>query len=425
MNLLTTLSFVLLAAHAMRVEGPGAALFWLFALLLPLARGGWRHMVMAGLLFCGVVLWAEVAVQLVGQRLLLQLPWYRLAAILSGVLLVTLAAALLQLRRVRALRGEGGASGLAFLLVVAILAVVRQKAPFDILLFDRFYPGGGWVAVFLLGCYASWLLTKMAADGEGKWRRLAWSLFSLVFFLQLGLGLLGLDVFLMTGKLHLPIPALIVAGPLYRGEGLFMLVLFAVTILLVGPAWCSHLCYIGAWDNLAAHSRKRPAPLPGWTRALRWAICGLVFASPVALKVAGVPTLAALLLAAVFGLGGLAVMALWSRQSGTMAHCTVYCPMGLLATLLGRINPWRVVIAEGCCSCGLCSRSCRYGALSGSDIRLLRAGQSCSLCGDCLGACPHGHLHYRFPGLSRNGARTAFLVMAVTLHAVFLGVARL
>ena len=35
MTPLTTLSFVLLAAHAMRVEGPGAALFWLLALLLP------------------------------------------------------------------------------------------------------------------------------------------------------------------------------------------------------------------------------------------------------------------------------------------------------------------------------------------------------------------------------------------------------
>ena len=55
----------------------------------------------------------------------------------------------------------------------------------------------------------------------------------------------------MTGKLHLPVPALIVAGPVYRGSVGFMLILFLCTILLVGPAWCSHLALHAAFLGVA------------------------------------------------------------------------------------------------------------------------------------------------------------------------------
>ena len=425
MTPLAIFSFLLLAAHALRGDGAGAALFWVFAACLAWIRGTWRHPTMAGLLLFGAFLWGETTLQLIGQRLALGQPWYRLAMILGVVTLVTLFAALLQARRSRG-REEGRfAPALTFLLICATLALARQKVPFDIILVDRFFPSGGWPAIFLLGLYGAWLVGKMERDQGGRWRRLAWGLFSAVFFLQLILGLLGWHRFLMTGNLHLPIPALIAAGPLYRGEGFFMIILFAVTVILVGPAWCSHLCYIGAWDNWAARGRPRAWVLPGWVKALRWGIAGVVLATAALLPVVGASSFVAVGLAALFGLGGLLVMVLGSRRGGVMVHCTVYCPMGLLANVFGKLSPWRVKVAKGCCNCGLCSRSCRYGALSGSDLRDLRAGFSCSLCGDCLSACPHGHLHYRFPGLSAKAARSAFLVMVVVLHAVFLGVARL
>ena len=46
-----------------------------------------------------------------------------------------------------------------------------------------------------------------------------WLIFSIIFFTQLILGVAGVDKLLMTGKLHLPVPALIAAGPLYRAGG--------------------------------------------------------------------------------------------------------------------------------------------------------------------------------------------------------------
>jgi len=84
-----------------------------------------------------------------------------------------------------------------------------------------------------------------------------------------------------------------------------------------------------------------------------------------------------------------------------------------------------VTVSPQCSGCGKCSRACRYGALRPEDLARNRPGLTCTLCGDCIPACPHGHLSYAFPGLSPKTARTMFLVCVLTLHTVFLGVARM
>lgn len=379
----------------------------------------------------GVVLWAFQTQSLVAWRMSFGLPWVRLAAILGAVSLVHLAAALL-------LAGEAGRRifgpvrprdmvfTAAAALVAAILFLAREKTPFPLLLGERFLPGSGpvWIALFALygGLLAGWMLDGPTA----RIRARIWSLFSAVFFGQLLLGLAGWEGFLMTGKLHLPVPALILSGPLYRGEGFFMPILLAASLLLVGPAWCSHLCYIGAWDDrLARLHRGRPKPLPAWAPRLRWALLAAAVAAPLTLRALGVGWTWALGLAAAFGLAGVGVMALASRPSGTMVHCTAWCPIGLMNNLIGRVLPWRVSIDSSCTGCGLCARACRYNALTRADLERKRPGLTCSLCGDCLPRCPHGHLGYNFPGLDRDRARQAFITLVTALHAVFLAVARI
>jgi len=108
------------------------------------------------------------------------------------------------------------------------------------------------------------------------------------------------------------------------------------------------------------------------------------------LRAAGAPVSTALVLAAGFGLAGVGIMLVASRRMGVMVHCTAWCPMGAVANYLGRLNPFRVRIREG-----------------------------------CTGSCPHGAMHYAFPGLSHERARALFTVLAVSAHAVFLGVARI
>lgn len=431
---LAVLGHLLLAAHALR-QGEWALCAALAALpLLLLTRRGAARLVAALALVLGALLWVDAGLGFVRLRLAFGQDWLRLALIIGGVTLASLAAGLWLLgRRAQELFHKGREvefpQAVAFALAAVLLAVARAKASVPLLLADRFLPGSGWLEILALSLYAAWLAGAFADPARHKrLRPRVWALFSAVFFGQLLLGLLGLQDFLMTGRLHLPVPALIAAGPIFRGGGLFMAILFASTVLLVGPAWCSHLCYIGAWDDACSRlGPKLPAPV-----SARWRLWGratalvLTCGGALALRLLGVDALTAVWLAAGFGLAGVGVMLVVSRRLGVMAHCTAYCPIGLAGNLLGRLIPWRVRIDLGTCTrCGTCSRVCRYSALSPQDIEAGTPALSCTLCGDCIGACPHDSMHYRFPGLPRPAARAAFLTLVAALSAVFLGVARI
>ena len=111
----------------------------------------------------------------------------------------------------------------AFALTAFILIIARLKAPFTILLADRLLPGLGWVEIAILGVYASFLATKMTGRKDNRRLRLTiWLAFSAVFFLQFIIGVAGADMFLMTGTLHVPVPAVVIGGPIFRGERFFM-----------------------------------------------------------------------------------------------------------------------------------------------------------------------------------------------------------
>ncbi|MEW6756281.1 MAG: 4Fe-4S binding protein, partial [Candidatus Latescibacterota bacterium] len=243
-----------------------------------LAPRRWAAQVCQVLLAGGALVWVDTGVRLARLRLAAGEPWLRMALILGGVALATAACGLLfrtpPLRTRYRLAGvPAGPSTAAFLLTLVLLAVIQLGVERPMLLLERFLPGSGWLEVAGLAAWAAWVTEKMLVRRQSaRWRRRVWGLFSLVFFAQLVAGLAGAERFLMSGELHLPVPALILAGPLYRGQGFFMLVLFAVTVLLVGPAWCSHLCYIGAWDSAAAHRLRRPRPLPPWRHGVRAAI---------------------------------------------------------------------------------------------------------------------------------------------------------
>lgn len=314
----------------------------------------------------------------------------------------------------------------AALVTGSLLAIVQAAVRRPMLLAERFLPGAGWAEVVLLAVYAGWVAGHLMDRRQvGVWRRRIWTLFSAVFFGQLLFGLAGAERFLMTGKLHLPIPALIVAGPLYRGEGVFMPILLAVTLLLVGPAWCSYLCYIGAWDLNFAKQRKKPAKMPRWRGWVRVGVLLAIAAVALGLRLLGVSGAVATGLGATFGLLGVGLMVFGSRRKGVMVHCTSFCPIGVIATVAGRLSPFRMRIKTGCSDCGACSFACPYDALRPEDIARRRPGLSCTLCGDCLKYCRGSFIEYRFLRLAPETARALFFVLVASLHAVFLGVARI
>lgn len=314
----------------------------------------------------------------------------------------------------------------AFFLTAIMLGGMQQYLPKPMLLVERYLPGWGWFQVVLMAIYAAWLTEKFLNPSvAASLRPRIWLLFSVVFFAQLFLGLAGFKEMLMTGKLHLPLPALIIAGPLYRGHDFFMPILFIATVLLVGPAWCSHLCYFGAWDSLFSRRCQVPGQLPAFAAKIRLLLLTLVVLLALILRYLQVGWLPAIICAALFGLAGVAVMLAVSRRNGVMTHCVSFCPVGLLGNWIGRLSLFRIRIADGCIECQICRNACRYNALNVEDIRLRRPGSTCTLCGDCISACHSGQIGYALPWLSSQSARTIFLVLIISLHAIFMAVARI
>ena len=116
---------------------------------------------------------------------------------------------------------------MVFLLTAFLLTFVQIKAENPMLLLERFITGGGWIEIAIISFYGALVACQMQdPDKVQLWRKFTWFAFSVVFFSQLILGLLGYEKFLMTGKLHLPVPMMILAGPIYRGQASVMTILF-------------------------------------------------------------------------------------------------------------------------------------------------------------------------------------------------------
>ncbi len=429
---LSLLSLALLAAHSLRFGDMGMMAFYFGLMGLYFTRQAALRWVVAAVLLHGAWVWTSASIDMVLFRQYAGQPWIRLAMIMGGVIFVTLLSGVLTAWKGCTFferdKERGAYQAALFLLTVTLLFITRAKVPFPILLVDRYLPGWGGLQVLGLGLYAVWIGTLMLnPKNSRKVRPRIWAFFSLVFFGQLALGLLGLDQMLMTGELHLPVPALIVGGPIFRGSGFFMLILYACAIALVGPAWCSHLCYIGAWDDQGSRlANKKPVrDFPGRATRGRAITLALTVLTALGLRITGVPGLTAVLIATGFGLVGVGIMLTISRKKGSMAHCTTYCPIGLVTNIFGKINPWRIRLNSNCNHCGVCAKFCRYSALDEFTIRQHKPGLTCTLCGDCVSICPHSGAEYRFPGLTPHGARISFLVLIISLHALFLGVARL
>jgi ferredoxin len=419
-------SCLLLAAHHVRAGETGLVGLWTTLPLALLLRARWAERALQVLLVAGAVEWLLTLRDLAVLYARHDRSVTRSALILGGIAVLTLLAALPLGRRPRRDPDPVGPGLAAFLLAGALLLVVQLVTEPAGILLERFLRAGGWWEAAALAFYAGWLSDRLREPRRIKKQRpVAWLLFSVVFFVQLLLGLAGLEKLLMTGKLHLPVPALIAAGPLFRGGGLFMAILFAVSVLVLGPAWCSWLCYIGAWDDRAARARRRPGTLPRWRTPARLGILAAVMTTAFVLGRLGVSSVTAGWLAAGFGVVGVGIMVFWSRRAGHMVHCTLWCPMGWLATRLGKLSPWRMRIADSCTDCGACTPACRYDALHPADVLNRVPGEACTLCGDCVSNCPTASIEYRLPRVRPALARTVFFVVVAAWHAVYLGVARL
>jgi polyferredoxin len=309
---------------------------------------------------------------------------------------------------------------------IILLAIVQVKlSSHPIILLERFIKGGGWFEIVLIAMYGAYLAYKMQDPLQTpKWRKISWTIFSIVFFTQLIIGLLGASKFLMTGKLHLPIPMMILAGPLYRGHLSVMTIMFLSSIVLTGPAWCSHFCYFGAFDNLAAKGKPKKGSFKN-KLAIKTSLLFLVIAATLLLRWIQVPVLYATIIAIAFGIVGVGLMVFISRRNGKMTHCTMYCPVGTIVNVLKPVNPFRLYIDKSCTLCMKCTKTCRYDALGITEVHNKKPNFSCTLCGDCIAACDDSSIKYRYFRLKPENARSLYLFLTISLHVICLALARI
>lgn len=316
---------------------------------------------------------------------------------------------------------------LAFLLTAILLSIVQLKVERPIILAERFVKNAGWFEILVLALYAAIVVQGMQdITKTAKWRKISWMIFSIVFFLQLIIGLSGFEKFLMTGKLHFPIPALIIGGPIYRADISFMPILFLSTIILTGPAWCSHLCYFGAFDNIASNNLRRKDLSPIKNKfVLKSTFILIVIISALIFRLFQVNVFYVIIFSSIFGIAGVFVIILISAKQKRMIHCTVYCPVGTVVNFLKYVNPFRMSIDDNCTECMRCISYCKYDALNKTDIQKRKPGLTCTYCGDCIMSCKTSSIRYKFFKLSPENARNLYLLLTVTIHAVFLGLARM
>jgi len=314
---------------------------------------------------------------------------------------------------------------ISFMIVLGLLSVVQLKTHNQIIIIERFFEGAAWFEILLISIYAAFLINKMKdPKNVPVWRQRSWFLFTTVFFGQLILGILGFDKFLMTGKLHLPVPAMILSGPIFRGDVSFMTILFLSTIVLSGPTWCSHLCYFGAMDGMLAKGKTSKKLIKN-KFMYKHSILILVIAITLLLRFFNVELIYAAVFGSAFGLIGLIIILFVSSKRKKMIHCTVYCPVGTIVNHFKYVNPFRMSIDTSCTMCGHCIPTCKYDALNIKDLKNKQPGKTCTLCGDCLSACSVNSIQYKFWGLSPEKARNLYLIISVSLHAVFLALAKI
>ncbi|NSW44220.1 MAG: 4Fe-4S binding protein [Bacteroidales bacterium] len=308
---------------------------------------------------------------------------------------------------------------LAFLIPIYKYVTIKGQS---LLLIERFFPMSGWIEIFILAIYGGFLFNQMIKQ-QTKFRTLAWSVFSIVFFAQLFLGILIDQRFLMTGKLHLPVPAIIIGGPVLRGEIGFMPILFLSTVLISGPAWCSQLCYFGAIDNFMAHGKRKNNIQLIWN--LKFSFFVLFILAVIILRLLKVSNLMATILGIAFGLIGLIISFYFSSKKKTMMHCSYWCPINYLVNTFSFIYPIKIRINNSCDKCMVCTNHCKYLALTQKSIFKHKTTISCTLCGECLTSCHKSALEYRFFKYKGEKVRIFWIGLTVVIHVIFLTLARI
>lgn len=427
------LMVLVLGAHFFRAGEYGITICAGGVFLFLCSQSAWKRHAAAFFLLWGMLEWFYSAYSLALMRQHMGLPGSRATLILVAVAVITglsgASAGKTASRIAKARETENAVfQGIVFISIFLVLFYLQQADRITFLLLERFFPLTGSAQIFLVSWYGAFFAGKLVDPNHSrKARQQVWTIFGCLFFAQFFLGLLGFDKMLLTGKLHVPVPAFILFGPIFRGTFSMMPVIVLVATVLAGSAWCSMLCYFGPFDAVASH-RKPLKPLPVFFQwALKYGRLAVLTSGvliTLGLRQIGIEMVTAVTISIAYAMASLLVMVFFSRRYGGMLHCTTACPMGLLVNLLGKLSPWRLHAMPGRCDhCGACEKVCLYRALTPESRMAGKSLFQCSLCRDCIRVCRNKALYVGCPGLSPNTSWKLFTGLLTVLHAVFLSVA--
>lgn len=430
-----TLILIVLGAHFYRAGQYGLTLCSFGFLAFNSTHSAWKKYVVAFFLICGAMEWSRTVYNLILIRQQFGLPWLRGALILSIVASLTAFSgyfAYVRAGKMRKADDKPLFMAVVFTLTFMLLwLMTTNQGAANLLILERYYPVWGRVQIFFASWYAAYIAARLIDPKTSRRaRKKAWLIFSCIFFGQLILGLIGWDKMLMTGKLHIPVPAFIALAPVYRGEiSFFMPILLLFSIIFTGASWCSFLCYFGAFDALAATGAKKDKPLPKvLSSALKYgrpASLLIGVATAALLRLGGATWLTVTIAVTVFILASFLIMFTISKKYSSMVHCTAFCPIGLIVNLVGRISPWRVKVDTDLCNdCGACEKVCDYRAINRESRQQGKTNFRCSTCRDCLGRCATKAIYLSNPLIPNRFSELVFVATVTVLHVLFLCAAR-
>ncbi len=269
-----------------------------------------------------------------------------------------------------------------------------------------------WILLAAVTLYGALLAERLVnARRHAPIRRLAFRLFSIVFLFQFFWGVFLSSAWLFGGEAALPHPAFLLLAPVGAVKGVHLFALWALSLLVAGPAFCSHLCWLGTWDHFAASRKGTPSPraFPRARLMTGGALLAAYFACALLL-----PRQISVSLGFLFALGSVLVMILGSRRRRTPLQCGLVCPLGALTGALSRISIFRIEKASGK---HLPADACPYGQFTPSPARG-RLPEGCTLCGDCLDRASSYDLRMRLFALKFD-AYPLFAALIGGLHAAF------
>ncbi len=219
-------------------------------------------------------------------------------------------------------------------------------------------------------------------------------------------------------KHRLIFPTSLLGGP--YGGFYAILSLWLVSVLALGRGFCSFGCFYGGLDE-GFSKLHRGKPSMGKRFNWNWryfpfallltvAVASFMSMSPVycswlcplktVTEYAEVNSVVRAAQTVIFVVLGAGLLAILPALTGKRTQCALFCPLGALQSLLGRLNPYRVKIRrDACVQCGQCKTACPTLSITDSSLESYKVTTTCTRCGACMDACPTGAIDYGLAGV--------------------------